>query len=327
MALKLPDDQKGPSRWTARLALFSAALTGTAILAHRLLAMPTPVATNIVAVAMAIAVAALGVGLGSALRIWRRGTGGGLATLLGMLLAAGLATWPLATLPTMRSLPQINDISTDVQSPPRFVALAKARPAGANTINYPGAAFAAAQAKAYPDIRTFQVDRPAEETYELVLAALNSKTMKFKPVSEEPPKGKYGQPGWVEFIDRTLVLGLTDDVIIRVDGDAATARIDVRSSSRYGKHDLGRNAQRVRRILKEVQAQVEATIPSADGLIARRRGRAIRTLVPRRRLEADQTSAARRNGPAPARSDAQHAPVPKDRQPSRDARQGPGTRG
>jgi hypothetical protein len=326
MALKLPDDQKGPSRWTVRLALFGAALAGTAIIAHRVFAMPTPVAINIVAAAVGLACLALLCGLVSTIRIWRRGTGGGLATLFGMLVAGGLIAWPLAALPVMRSLPRINDVTTDIQAPPRFVALAKARPPGANDVNYPGAAFAAAQAKAYPDIRTFQIDRSAEEAYELVLAALNSKTMKFKPVSEEPPKGKYGQPGWIEMVDRTFVLGFTDDVVIRVDGDNKTSRIDVRSASRYGSHDLGRNAQRVRRILKEVQGLVEATMPSADSRVARMRGR-LKALVPKRRPEPDQTSAARRSGPAPAKSDSQRAPAPKDRPPSRDARRDPGTRG
>lgn len=326
MALKLPDDQKGPSRWTVRLALFAASLTATAAIAHRLFAMPTPVAINIGLTAMALAGLALLCGVYSTVRIWRRGTGGGLATLAGMLVAVGLVGWPLAFVPAFRSLPRINDVSTDTQTPPRFVALAKVRPVGANNIAYPGAAFAALQAKAYPDIRTFQIDRSAEDAYELTLAALNSKTMKFKPVSEQPPKGKYGQPGWIEVVDRTFVLGLTDDVVIRIDGDDKTSRIDVRSSSRYGSHDLGRNAQRVRRVLKEIQALVEATIPSADGRYARLRGR-LKALVPKRRPEAGQTSAAPRSGPALSKSDAQRAPAPKDRPPSRDARQGPGTRG
>ncbi len=328
MALKLPDDQKSLSRWTVRLALFSASIAAFAMVAHRLFAMPTPVALNLAKVAIAGSVLAILVGVASSLRIWRRGTGGGLATLFGMMVAGGLIAWPVSLLPVMRSLPRINDITTDVQSPPRFISLAKARLPGANSLNYPGEGFATAQQKAYPDIRTFQVDRSAEEAYELVLAALRSKTMKFKPVSEEPPKGRFGQPGWIEVVDRTLVLGFTDDVVIRVDGDAANARIDVRSSSRYGSHDLGRNAQRVRRILKEIQAQLEATVSNADGTrVARLRGRGAKALVPKRLKDADQTSAGRRNSQDRAKSDAQRAPGQKERLPSRDARQAPGTRG
>ncbi len=327
MALKLPDDQKGWSRWTVRLALFSAAMTAVAVVSHRIFGMPTPVALNIVAAALALSGVTLLVGIVALQRIWRRGIGGGVATMFGMLVAGGLILWPLAFWPVARSLPRINDVTTDTQSPPQFIALAKARPAWANSAEYPGAVAATAQASAYPDLRSFQIDRPVEEAYELVLAALNSKTMKFKPVSEDPPKGRYGQPGWIEVVDRTLVLGFTDDVVIRVDGDTKTSRIDVRSASRYGSHDLGRNAQRVRRILKEVQAQFEATMPSADGQRVVRLRRGSKALVPKRQKEADRTTAARRSGPTPAKSDTQRGPVPKDRQPSRDARQGPGTRG
>jgi hypothetical protein len=328
MALKLPDDQKGPARWTMRLALFAASLAGFAVICHRLFGMATPVALNTVGVALVIAALALLAGLVSVVRIWRLGTGGALATMVGMVIAGGLIAWPLSVLPMTRSLPRINDISTDTKSPPRFVALAKARPAGANSLTYPGVGFSTAQVKAYPDLRTFEIDRPAEEAYELVLAALNSKTMKFKTTSEEPPKGRFGQPGTIELVDRTFILGFADDVAIRVDGDNRTSRIDVRSVSRFGSHDFGRNAQRVRRILKEVQAQVEATAPSADGTRPfRLRARGLKAPVPKRQSGDAQTSAGPRTQPTPAKSDAQRAPAPKERLPSRDARQGPGTRG
>jgi hypothetical protein len=329
MALKLPDDHKGPSRWTVRFALFAVALAAFAVLAHRLFGMPTPVALNVALAAFGIAGIALLCGLVSIIRIWRLGSGGGVATLFGMTLAGALIAWPLSVLPIMRGLPRLNDVTTDMQAPPRFAALAKNRPAGANPVNYPGPAFASAQAKAYPDIRTFVVDRSAEEAFELVLAALDTKNMKMKPLlTSEPPKGRYGQPGTIEVADRTFILGFVDDVVIRVDGDAKTARIDVRSTSRFGEHDFGRNAQRVRRILKEVQAQVEATIPTADGSRPYRlKGRGSKAPVPKRQREADQTSAARRTAPAAAKSDAPRAPGQKERLPSRDARQVPGTRG
>ena len=328
MALKLPDDQKGPSRWTVRFALFAAALAGFAVVCHRVFGMPTPVAINVVVGALGIAGFAIVAGIVSTVRIWRLGTGGGLATLFGMTIAVALLAWPVVFLPVMRSLPRINDITTDTKDPPRFAALAKSRPAGANSLNYAIKNFVPAQQAAYSDLRTLQVDRPAEETYELVLAALNTKTMKLKTTAEEAPKGRYGQPGYIELADRTLILGFTDDVVIRVDGDAKTSRVDLRSASRFGSHDLGRNAQRLRRILKEIQAQIEATTPNADGQRPYRlKGRGLKAPVPKRQPVGDQTLAARRTSPGPARSDSQRAPAQKDRRPSQDARQGPGTRG
>ena len=63
--------------------------------------------------------------------------------------------------------------------------------------------------------------------------------------------------GRIEATDRTLVMGFTDDVIVQVKGDDAHAIIDVRSVSRYGLHDLGANAARIRKLFEEVTAALE----------------------------------------------------------------------
>jgi uncharacterized protein (DUF1499 family) len=268
------------SLWTVRLGLFSVALIGVGLLGLRLFSMPTPIAMNLFKAAFVGAILTFLVGGLALYQIWRRGHRGASTTLIGLAVALGIFAWPLAFLPTFRALPQINDITTDLQTPPKFVALAKARAPGANTPAYP-ASFAKAQTEGYPDIKPFVIDRSAEEAFEIVIASLN-RTLKMKIMQEEPPKGRYGQPGYVEAIDRTTVMGFTDDIVIRVDGDASTARVDVRSASRYGVHDLGRNASRVRKILKEIQWQVEATIPSANGERVGRLRRGGRVVVPRK---------------------------------------------
>ena len=269
------------SLWTVRLGLFSVALIGVGMLGHRLFSMPTPIAMNLFKTAFVGAVLTFLVGGVSLYQIWRRGSRGAVTTTIGLGVALGIFAWPLALLPSFRALPQINDISTDTQSPPKFVALAKTRVPGAKNPNYPGGAVADAQKKGYPDIKPFVIDRSADEAFDIVIASLN-RTLKMKIVQEDPPKGRYGQPGYVEAVDHTPVLGFTDDIIIRVDGDAASARVDVRSASRFGVHDLGRNASRVRKILKEIQWQVEATIPSANGERVGRLRRGGRVVVPRR---------------------------------------------
>ncbi len=328
MPAVIPRDMQALSRWTVNAALFSGALIVTGVVAHRLFGMATPIALNLFKVGLAGAGIALLVGVASIATIWRHGSPGGVATGFGILVALGIIGWPLAYLPAVQAFPRINDITTDLQAPPRFVNLAKERGIGANGAVYQTAAFSAAQTKAYPDLRTFVLDRSAEEAYELVLAALRSKTMKFKLIAEEPPKGRFGQPGWIEFVDRTLVIGFYDDVVIRIDGDGSQSRVDVRSASRYGSHDLGRNALRVRRILKEVQAQVEASVSSTRAeRLSRLRAKGGKAAVPKRQTGVGQTSTGPRSGPNRATSDAPRAPGQKERLPSRDARRDPGTRG
>jgi hypothetical protein len=47
-------------------------------------------------------------------------------------------------------------------------------------------------------------------------------------------------------------LSFRDDVVVRVRPTQDGARIDVRSASRYGRHDLGANAARVRALIEDV---------------------------------------------------------------------------
>jgi hypothetical protein len=73
-------------------------------------------------------------------------------------------------------------------------------------------------------------------------------------VSEAPGETGVGR---IEATDRTLIMGFTDDVVVQIKGDDAHAQIDVRSVSRYGLHDLGRNASRIRKLFAEVTAALE----------------------------------------------------------------------
>jgi uncharacterized protein (DUF1499 family) len=54
----------------------------------------------------------------------------------------------------------------------------------------------------------------------------------------------------------SFVLELPVDVAIRVTGDGETSFVDMRSASRYGRHDLGDNADRIVRFLRELDQEV-----------------------------------------------------------------------
>jgi len=134
----------------------------------------------------------------------------------------------------------------------QFSQLAAQRPADANRIVEPDLAAAEIQEKAYPDLRPMELERSATETFDIVHEAV--KRIGWTIVLNEPP-GE--QPGRIEATDRTMVMGYTDDVLVRVTGDDTHAFIDVRSVSRYGMHDLGANADRIRALFAEVKAALE----------------------------------------------------------------------
>src|SRR5262249_11973650 len=58
--------------------------------------------------------------------------------------------------------------------------------------------------------------------------------------------------GIIEAVARTPMLGFRDDVVVRIRSTIDGARIDVRSASRYGRHDLGTNAKRVRSLIEDI---------------------------------------------------------------------------
>jgi uncharacterized protein (DUF1499 family) len=302
MQLYAPEPMSGSSRWTSRLAVFSALLLFTAALAHRLFGMPTPVAFTVVKFSLAGALVALVLGLMAAIGIWRTGRAGGARVLLGVVVSLAILSIPLLVLAATRGRVAIADLTTDTANPPEFVELAKFRDPTANPKDYPGAAFAKLQAAHFPDIAPLHIDRSISEAYELVLEA--AKRMDFKIVREKPPGQGVADAGFIEAYDRTLVLGFYDDISSRISGDETSARVDLRSASRYGKHDFGANAERLRLFMKEIAVRLEETVPAADaGPKSAKKQDGKDGAKPGK--DGDQKSARPRKQQNPARSDAQ----------------------
>jgi hypothetical protein len=145
--------------WSSRFSLFALALLVVDWALHRTGTLGTPVALTVAGVAFASAALGILAGLAAAISIWFRGRKGGVQTAIGLITGGLLWLGPIAAAPTQVALPAINDISTDTANPPRFAALAKDRGAGAQSATYPGERFARQQLLAYPDLRTFVVDR------------------------------------------------------------------------------------------------------------------------------------------------------------------------
>jgi uncharacterized protein (DUF1499 family) len=238
--------------WARRMALFFVQLLILTVLLHRFGTLATPAAMNLLAVSIGGLVLAIIVAVIGLVRIWFGGQIGAAASFAAIGIAlVGLAL-PLYFLTQFFMLPQLNDIETTPRQPMQFSQLAALRAADANRIVEPDLAQAELQEKAYPDLRPMELERSVTETFDIVHEAV--KRLGWTIVLNEPPSD---QPGRIEATDRTLLMGYTDDVLIRVTGDDAQAFIDVRSVSRYGVHDLGANAARIRTLFEEVKAALE----------------------------------------------------------------------
>src|SRR5439155_924571 len=70
-------------------------------------------------------------------------------------------------------------------------------------------------------------------------------------IDARAPQPSAVRDGIIEAVARTPILGFRDDVVVRIRPTIDGARIDVRSASRYGRHDLGTNAKRVRSLIED----------------------------------------------------------------------------
>jgi hypothetical protein len=235
--------------WSRRLALFAIAVVLLVIVIVNLGFLDPVPAIASLAGSLFFAFVAMMLAFGAFVVIWRQGLRGlGLAVTA---LAIGLMilAYPAYLAALFYRLPAVNDITTDPVDPPRFEAITKLRPRGANPVAYPGPAAMRLQRAAYPDIEPLLVSVPPLEAYDAALAVITKR--KWRIVDLRPPQtGR--REGRIEAVARTPIMGFRDDIVLRVRAAEDGARIDMRSASRYGQHDFGANASRLRSLSSDI---------------------------------------------------------------------------
>jgi uncharacterized protein (DUF1499 family) len=246
-----------PSRlaiWARRCAVFSLAATVLVIVFVRAGWIETAPSLGAMSGALAMAGLAILLAFAALVVIWRDGVPGVGASLTAIFIGAGLLAYPAYLGTRYLRTPPINDVSTDLQDPPRFEQAARFRPRG--TADYPGGQAAELQRAAYPDLETLQVAANVQLAFEAARSVLAKR--RWTIILDRPPTGR--RDGQLEAIARTPVLGFREDVAVRIRSAPDGANIDVRSASRYGRHDLGSNATRVRSLLEDIDDAVTALL-------------------------------------------------------------------
>ncbi|MBL0165188.1 MAG: DUF1499 domain-containing protein [Xanthomonadales bacterium] len=166
---------------------------------------------------------------------------------LGVVLGLAATVMPLLGAYTAKTVPFIHDISTDTTRPPEFVAILPLRADAPNPAAYGGPEVAAAQKAGYPDLRTQMLDLSPADTF--ARAERAARDMGWEVVAAVPEAGR------LEATDTTFWYGFKDDIVIRIEPEGAASRIDIRSVSRVGKSDVGKNAARIRAFIDRLGSQ------------------------------------------------------------------------
>jgi uncharacterized protein (DUF1499 family) len=236
--------------WARRTALFSLAATLIAIIIVRSGALDIVPALSTLAGALVLAMVAILLAFAAGIAIWREGVGGVREAVTALLVGVALIAYPLYLGVKAYRLPAIYDVTTDPIDPPRFEAIARLRPRDANPVTYAGLYTAEQQRAAYSDIEPDLTNSSPQEAYDAALKVITKR--KWHIVDARPPQPAAPREGRIEAVARTPILGFRDDIVVRVRATTDGARIDVRSASRYGRHDLGANAARVRALIDDV---------------------------------------------------------------------------
>ncbi len=240
--------------WARRFAGFSLPVVALAIVIERAGVLEIVPGLATFAAALVMAFIAVLLALASLVGIWRHGIEGLGAALTALAIGVALLAYPSYLAVRAIRLPAISDITTDPIDPPRFETIGRLRTRLANPIAYAGLYAAEQQKAAYPDILPLDTDASAQSAYNAAMAVITKR--RWQVINTRPPvPGR--REAYIEAVARTPIMGFRDDIAVRIRQLGQGARVDVRSASRYGRHDFGTNARRVRALLNDIDDHAE----------------------------------------------------------------------
>ena len=156
-------------------------------------------------------------------------------------------------------LPQINDITTDTDSPPTYLNVNFIRKYNENNLSY-NPEWAAIQHKYYPEVLPVYTSKSKDFVYSVVTDLIESRGWEVV--------AKYSQAGIVEATARTPIFGFRDDVVIRITQiEPDKVQVDMRSCSRTGRGDYGVNAQRIESFMSDLTGSLtRSSMPNVNSV-------------------------------------------------------------
>lgn len=160
---------------------------------------------------------------------------------------AVLGLVPLASIlvtigPERFTSPMIHDVTTDTIEPPQFDKAYDLRKPDENSLEYGGAEIAEQQQAAWPELGPILTDHDPDEAFRRAIETVME--LDWELVNAD------FDAGIIEAYDTTRLFGFVDDVVIRVRPHESGSRVDIRSVSRVGLGDAGKNAARIRGFIR-----------------------------------------------------------------------------
>lgn len=255
MTAVLRQQQSSVGLWSRALSIFAAVLFVTSGLGHRFALIETVPFFWLLGLAGFIAALGLAGGLLALVQAWEYGVGGADRAAAGIAVALCVLTPYGISLARLIEHPRLVDISTDITHPPALIAAERMRSSAMNRIVPITPEAGLLQREHYPEITGRRYEHAAENVMQLVWTMMLERN--WRPRQQEPAD-LAGAVTTIEGQAVSFFLGFPADIAIRVEDDEAATFVDMRSASRYARHDLGDNARRIGRFLDDLDQRIAA---------------------------------------------------------------------
>jgi uncharacterized protein (DUF1499 family) len=237
------------ARW---LVIGSWALAILSVAAIRLGGIPLQNGIAVFATAILFAVLGIVACVAALISIWRNAAPGVGMIGRSLFMASVLLLWPASLAFTALQLPVINDITTSTEDAPVFSRSRSAMDARQGHVpDIYDTRNASIQQEAYSDLSTIQLEQSPEDAMVFVRRAATN--LGWVIIDTVNPNTRTGA-GRIDAISTTFLFRFPADITIRIKPGANDTSIDLRSVSRYGRHDFGRNAELIRNFTREIES-------------------------------------------------------------------------
>ena len=142
------------------------------------------------------------------------------------------------------SVPPIHDITTDFVNPPEFVAILRLREDAPNPPEYEGGDVRISQEEYYPEIQPLFLEEDLQDIMDRAVLIIYDRKWNLVAINRND--------GRIEATEKLPWFGFKDDVVLRFTEVDEGTRVDMRSKSRIGRSDIGVNADRIERFLRDL---------------------------------------------------------------------------
>ncbi|WP_367715468.1 DUF1499 domain-containing protein [Nitratireductor sp. GISD-1A_MAKvit] len=246
--------QQAPAApWCRRGAFFSLTLFLVSGAGHRFGLLETVPFFWLLGIAGALSLASLVLGGIALVQVWEHGSSGASVAAGGIFVAVIALTPYGVSAYRFFEHPPLMDISSDLDDPPKMPLAAGARTGAMNALVDATDENRDLQHSEYPEIAGRRYEHTAEKVVEVVHLMMEERGWQPKGMS----KAKLaGASVTLEGLAHSYFLGFPADVAIRIEDDQTATFVEMRSASRYGRHDLGDNAARIKRFLNELDERL-----------------------------------------------------------------------